>query len=200
MNYILHSGRYVLLSIVLVSIISIIYKNIFIILIYTAFLLYFFRSAGHIPNKPNSFISPCQGTILKINNNSNGVYISIFLSILDTHVQYTPTKCTLISQKYRKGTFNPAYILEKSKHNEQMINTFYSNIWGKFTITQIAGIVARKIVSLSSSGDILEQGKPFGLIRFGSRIDIQIPFLHHTLIKCKQGDKINIGDDILKLL
>jgi len=122
-----------------------------------------------------------------------------FLSPLNVHVQYTPCQGQIIEQTYKKGEFNMAHLFEKSNYNERMETTISNTIFGPVKILQIAGLLARSIVNFHKKGDTLDQNVPLGLIRLGSRVDL---ILHDSLkyhMTLKPGDKIKIGDPIIKI-
>jgi phosphatidylserine decarboxylase len=203
MNYILESG-YMFPTIISILILSFIFrKKIFIILssIITLFLLYFFRDINYtIPKNNDQINSPCQGTVLKVIRKNNRIQISVFLSPLDVHVQYTPCKGRIIGQKYKSGEFNMAHLFEKSNFNERMETTIRNNEFGNVLILQIAGLLARRVVSFYKVGDELEQNIPFGLIRLGSRVDVILEDNPDYYVFVKEGFKIKIGDPLIKKL
>jgi phosphatidylserine decarboxylase len=203
MNYIFYSG-YIFPTIISILILSIIFqkKTIFIIsIIITIFIFYFFRDINYKIHKNDSQInSPCQGTVLKIIRNNDKIHIAVFLSPLDIHIQYTPCKGKIIGQKYKKGEFNMAHLFEKSNYNERMETTIRNPEFGDVLILQIAGLLARRIVPFYNIGDNLEQNIPFGLIRFGSRVDIILEDNPDYYVFIKEGFKIKIGDPLIKKL
>ncbi len=203
MNYILYSG-YLFPIIISLLILSIIFKQkiIFIISLFTIiFILYFFRDINYeIPKNDSQINSPCQGTVLKVIRNNNKIHIAVFLSPLDIHIQYTPCKGKIIEQKYKKGEFNMAHLFEKSNYNERMETTIRNPVFGDVEILQIAGLLARRIVKFYNIGDNLEQNIPFGLIRFGSRVDIILEDNPDYYVFIKEGFKIKIGDPLIKKL
>lgn len=92
-----------------------------------------------------------------------------------------------------------AHLFEKSNYNERMETTISNTIFGPVKILQIAGLLARSIVNFHKKGDTLDQNVPLGLIRLGSRVDL---ILHDSLkyhMTLKPGDKIKIGDPIIKI-
>jgi phosphatidylserine decarboxylase len=195
MTYFLQAGSIVFLLLLCLLVLSIYVKYLCIVFVVVfGFVLYFFREAdlSNLDTNNNTFISPCQGTIMKINTDETSTFVSIFLSPFDVHVQYTPVDSVITNQVYKSGEFYPAYMFEKSKFNERMETTFYNETFGEYKLTQIAGIFARRIVSFNKINDKLPKGTPFGLIRFGSRIDISIK--KKINLKCKEGQKVYVGD------
>lgn len=160
------------------------------------FLLLFFRNPKPIVSKQteNHFLSPSYGTVQSIKFTPTHVYISVFLGLLDPHVQYTPIDSMLIDQKYIKGTFNPITILtsQKTKHNERMTNTFENNNL-RYQVVQIAGAIARTIDPFVAPTTVLQQGTPFGMIQFGSRVDTILPIQFADKIKVRKGQYVQGG-------
>jgi phosphatidylserine decarboxylase len=88
----------------------------------------------------NTIVSPCEGKILKIIKDNNYLLISTFLNIHNIHIQYFPCSGVVIKKEYKEGEFNPAYLFEKSKYNEQLQTTLSSK-YGNVKINQIASSV-----------------------------------------------------------
>lgn len=163
-----------------------------------AFLLFFFRPAGisdSFTAPENTIVSPAQGKILAIRKNATTTQISIFLSPLDVHVQYAPTAGKLIEQAYKLGEFNAANFFEKSQYNERLESTFMTS-HGPIKVTQIAGQLARRIVSFLEPNQQVRTGEPIGLIKLGSRVDVFIPNTGVPVVK--EGDHVFVGDSLAK--
>ncbi len=163
-----------------------------------AFLLFFFRPAS-LPASfvapRNTVVSPAQGTVLAVKENIGGKQISIFLSPLDVHVQYAPTDGKMIEQTYKPGEFNAANFFEKSNYNERLETTFMTE-YGPIKVYQIAGQLARRIVSFLEPNQQVRAGEPIGLIKLGSRVDVYLPSTAAPLVK--EGDRLFIGDPIAR--
>lgn len=172
------------------------YKPIYFYIIIIIFLIYFYR----IPNRKCfseelDIISPSDGTILDITKNKNHTKtISIFLSPLDVHVQYIPYNGIIINKEYKSGKFNPAYLLQKSSYNEQSKLTIRT-IYGDLIVTQIAGLLVRRIITEPDIGDYVEKGKIYGMIKLSSRVNLTIP--QNCIIHVKKGDKVKGCQSIL---
>jgi phosphatidylserine decarboxylase precursor-related protein len=137
-------------------------------------------------NLNNIIISPAYGTIKKINyNNINKTYeIAIFLNITDIHSQYYPVNGKVISMIYDlNGKYNLAFDLEKSKYNEKYITLIKDMNNNVIKITQIAGLLARRIQTPFKVGQYIKLGDYLGRILLGSRVDIEIPNKYKILIK-----------------
>jgi phosphatidylserine decarboxylase len=165
-------------------------------------IMWFYRHPTHtLPAdiKPGDVVSPAYGTVYEIlpveKEGKQYNHISIFLSPLDVHVQYIPIDSTFISTAYdATGKFNLAYEMNKSNDNEKAITIIRpkhdsgesmqsNNIY----ITQIAGYLVRRINTKKFvSGEELKMGQELGMIKFGSRVDIELPDDYEILVK--EGD------------
>jgi phosphatidylserine decarboxylase len=143
-------------------------------------------------------ISPCNGRVLKIKEHGTHIQISVFLNIHNIHVQYSPISGKILSILHKEGEFHPAYLFEKSQYNER-VETTLGTEFGNITVVQIAGQVARRIVSFLEKGQSVERGEPLGLIKFGSRVDIWIPIESVNNILINEGDYLDIGVPIIQL-
>lgn len=141
------------------------------------FSFYFYRKP-YIYNKKfkdNILYSPCYGKVLKIIENENNYYISIFLRPYDIHYQYYPISGIVKDIIHDlTGNFNLAYELNKSNDNEKYIH-YIQTKYGEIVIYQIAGYLTRRIVHYKEKNDKVKTGDLLGLIKLGSRIDIIIP-------------------------
>ena len=108
-----------------------------------------------------------------------------------------PLTGTVQFRQQIKGTYKLAHQDAASKDNEQMVLGIDSE-WGKIVIKQIVGFVARRIVCNVNVGESVQAGQIFGLIRFGSRVDVIVP--HHAEITVKIGDRVKGGETILGVL
>ena len=168
------------------------------------FVTWFFRDPERrIPNEPNVIVSPADGKITEIvteNEPINGKLckrVTIFLSVFNVHVNRVPIEGTIEDIRYNPGKFLAAFNPKASMDNEQnliLINNGRTHIFVK----QIAGLIARRIVCWSKKGDHYESGQRYGLIRFGSRVDILLP--ENTKLSVACGDKVSGGKSIIGYL
>jgi phosphatidylserine decarboxylase len=161
-----------------------------------AFICYFFRNPERqIPAGKNLIVSPADGKVVKISPAENGEQsISIFLNIFNVHVNRSPISGKLEKFEYKRGKFKVAYDEEASRVNEQNILTIKgSGI--QIVVRQIAGLIARRVICWKKSGNALGRGELFGLIRFGSRVDVVVPGNVRILVKI--GDKVKGGSSVL---
>lgn len=176
-NLIYHSPTTIVSLIILLLIAYKLKNTKFIILTcaITVLVINFFRNHNERINKNSMIIiSPCEGKILKIKETENHYKIIVFLSIFDKHIQLMPINGMIVKQKYKKGTFNAAMLLKKSKHNERL-ETYIRTKVGIIKVVQIAGLIARTIKSFVKPRGRYAKGAPLGMIKFGSRVDITLP-------------------------
>jgi len=167
----------------------------------TGFVAYFFRDPERsIPTDPGLLLSPADGKIVTVNLLQNhpaqpsGMLISIFLSVFDVHINRAPIAGTVVDVCYQPGKFLPAFRATASDLNEQNIVTLQA-AGARVVTKQIAGILARRIVCYVKPGDTLSTGQRFGLIRFGSRVDILIP--PKFTVCAHPGQRVRGGESIL---
>lgn len=146
-------------------------------LVILLFIAFFFRIPSLTQTLPkDSISSPAWGKITSIEKSEDGsTVISIFLSIFNVHVQCAPTDLTVSDIQYQKGEFMNAMNTDSAHFNEQNKIIFSLKNGESMEITQIAGLIARRIVCFVQKGQTLKPGQLLGLIRFGSRVNIRIP-------------------------
>lgn len=162
----------------------------------------FFRDpARSTPAGENIVVSPADGTVLFIKEVTEEKFIkgkakqiSIFMSPLNVHVNRIPITGKVEYLQYHRGEYLVAYNDKASELNERNEIGITGKI-GKVLYTQIAGFVARRIVSELKMGDAVVIGKRFGMIKFGSRVDVIVPEAFTTSLK--KGDKVFAGETIL---
>lgn len=166
------------------------------------FMLYFYRYSptivGHINN--DTIISPCEGTVLDILDRHEYYYIPIFLSPMNRHTQIYPANCRVLSRVYdRTGQFAMVMNLSKSENNEKKIHSMQLHNGAVMSMTQIAGFLPRMITSAEKLNNY-KAGDYFGMIKFGSRVDLLIPKLAPNCTKfnlaIQPGMALNLGDFI----
>ncbi len=167
--------------------------------------LYFFRNPERkIPADENLIVSPADGTVQDIVHLEDDEFIHapcnkviIFLSVFDVHVNRAPIAGEIKVQKYICGRFRPAYKDSVGFENERHLIGL-DNGKMRVTVTQIAGILARRIVSWVTLDDKLEKGELYGLIRFGSCTEIVVP--ENVEVKVKKGEKVRGGETIIGVI
>lgn len=166
------------------------------------FTLNFFRDPDRkTPEKEGIIISPADGKIIVIKENITNSFvsencnqISIFMSPLNVHVNRIPISGKVEHLKYYKGKFIAAFEDKASENNERM-ETGITSSYGKVLFTQIAGFVARRIVNELKIGDEVRMGERFGMIKFGSRVDIFVPAKFSPQVK--MNESVFAGETIL---
>jgi phosphatidylserine decarboxylase len=124
------------------------------------------------------------------------VRISIFLSVFDVHVNRYPVDGTVELVHYNKGKFLHAADEKASLDNEQS-SIGVRGPRGRVLVRQIAGLIARRIVTDAKPGDRVTQGARLGIIRFGSRTDVFLPLSARPVVKVKPGDRVRVGGTVL---
>lgn len=161
------------------------------LLLIALFCLFFFRDPDIVITQGEDIVlSPCNGTVLQIDELENAHVIRVFLSIFNVHLQRSPVSGTVRSVEHKNGKFLMAMQTQAHLVNEQNIITI-ENEHGIFVVKQIAGFLARRCVSWVKPGDTLTRGAKIGLIKFSSQVDLYLP--KNIKIKVKQGDKVISG-------
>jgi phosphatidylserine decarboxylase len=124
------------------------------------------------------------------------VRISIFLSVFDVHVNRYPVDGTVELVQYNKGKFLHAAD-EKASLDTEQSSVGIRGPRGRVLVRQIAGLIARRIVTDARPGDSVNQGDRLGLIRFGSRTDVFLPLSARPILKVKPGDRVRVGGSVL---
>ena len=152
-------------------------------LVIFAFVVRFFRvpKRTHVVDK-DLVVAPCDGKVVLIQEVEENEYlkekclqVSIFMSVFNVHVNRMPTKGTIVKKAYVPGKFLNASLDKASKDNERCNFLIEAPCGARYGVTQIAGLVAKRIVPFVKEGDKLERAERFGLIRFGSRLDVYLP-------------------------
>ena len=169
------------------------------------FVTWFFRDPERvIPKDPNAIVSPGDGRIVEIVPEKDPLLekdgytrISVFLNVFNVHVNRVPIAGKIQAYRYNKGKFLNASSHKASMDNEQsaiLLNNGHVTI----LVKQIAGLIARRIVCWAKEGDEFQRGQRYGLIRFGSRMDVFVP--EGTEIKVAIGDIVSGGSSIIGYL
>ena len=181
-----------------------IYKPLFIIsLILLIFTFYFFRDPERVvPIGDDILVSPADGLITNITETKEGkkiyIKVSIFLSIFNVHIQRLPITGEVTKVDYIEGKFINATLDKASDENERLKITI-KNGNNLIYVTQIAGLIARRIINYVKPNENINQGERYGIIKFGSRVDIEFPNSFKLLVnegqQCIGGETI-IAQDI----
>ena len=165
-------------------------------------ILCFFRDPRRtIDGDERAAVSPADGTVVGIEDLEQTPHyaghcrrIAIFLSVLDVHVNRSPCDGTVRDIVYEKGRHGTAMSAASSNRNEAKA-LWLDTRYGPVTVRQITGAVARRIVCRASEGDTLAKGEKFGMIKFGSRVEVYLPQTAAAMVK--PGDKPRAGLTVL---
>ena len=169
--------------------------------------IWFFRDPERVlPDKKNVVVSPCDGLILKIetaslpeelNSDDSSEYtkISTFMNVTDMHVQRIPVDGIIKQIEYIKGTFINASLDKASKDNERNLVLMEAKNGDTICIVQIAGFVARRIVCDVKKDEVCKVGERYGMIKFGSRIELYIPKRYK--VEVLAGQRLVCGETVV---
>jgi len=163
------------------------------------FVFSFFRNPErNIPGEPGVIVCPADGRVVVVKDEDYGTRrgkrVSVFLAIWNVHVNRAPAAGTITKLEYKPGKFLAAWNEGASLQNEQNIFT-QATEHGEIVYKQIAGWVARRVVSWKTTGETVARGERIGLMRFGSRMDIWLP--EEAEIAVKVGDNVKGGSSVL---
>jgi phosphatidylserine decarboxylase len=169
----------------------------------TLFIAYFFRNPKRkIPSLRNIILSPADGRVIHIGEceedrflKQRALKVSIFMSPFDVHINRAPASGKVLEVSYHPGRFLVASRDKASLLNEQNALVMETEDRSKILLIQIAGFVARRIVCYAKKGDLLNKGQFFGMIRFGSRVDLYLPIDVQPIVRV--GQHIKGGESII---
>ena len=177
-------------------------------MLFAIFTLYFFRDPqARVPSGANLVVSPGHGKVDMIDELDEPVFmggrckrISMFLSVIDVHVQNTPIAGQVKYVRHTSGKFLNAMAAESAAENENVLIGFESSERPgvKIGARLIAGLIARRIIPWVSEGETVARGERMSLIQFGSRVDVYLPL--SAKIQVKLGDKTVGGETVLAML
>lgn len=166
------------------------------------FTLQFFRDPERVvPAEENVAVSPADGRILHVSTRKDPFdgeercCISIFMNVFNVHVNRVPVDCRVVDMKYFPGTFVNASLDKASENNERCAWKLEENSGEIWSMVQIAGLIARRIVCRAGRGDYLGRGERCGIIRFGSRVDLYLPANYRATVQV--GEHVVAGLSIL---
>ena len=170
-----------------------------VLVLLAAFVFSFFRDPERaIPAEPGAVVSPGDGRVVvvtdEVNEGRPGKRVSIFLAVWNVHVNRSPAAGTITKMEYRPGKFLAAMRERASVENEQNVFTLSTDA-GEMVFKQIAGLIARRVVSWKKQGEKVARGERIGLVRFGSRVDVWVPKEAEILVKL--GENVKGGSSVL---
>ncbi len=163
------------------------------------FVFSFFRDPERvIPAEPGAVVSPGDGRVVVVTDEEDadrpGKRISIFLAVWNVHVNRAPAAGVITRMEYRPGKFLAAMRDRASMENEQNVFTLSTDA-GDMVFKQIAGLIARRVVSWKKEGERVARGERIGLVRFGSRVDVWVPKDAEILVRV--GENVKGGSSVL---
>lgn len=169
----------------------------------TLFIAFFFRNPKRkIPSLENIILSPADGKIIYVGECEEDRFlkkkvlkVSIFMSLFDVHLNRAPASGKVLQRSYLPGRFLVANVEKSSLLNEQNAMILETEDRLKILLIQIAGFVARRIVCYAKADDTLRRGEIFGLIRFGSRVDLYLPTEVKAIVRI--GQRVKGGESII---
>lgn len=167
------------------------------------FMAWFFRNPKRVPpSAPQAVVAPGDGRVMAIDEEyeprflkERGIRISIFLNLFDVHVNRIPCEGTVESIAYQPGRFLAANRPDATLRNEQNALMIRASQGAKVLCVQVAGILARRIICWASPGERVARGERYGLIRFGSRMDLYLPL--RTGVRVRIGEHVKGGETII---
>jgi len=167
------------------------------------FFAYFFRDPERaIPAEPGVIVSPADGLVIRVEEvqeneflKTPARYVAIFMNVFDVHVNRSPVAGTVTEMRHRAGEYKAASRRDAAQRNEQQAMVLENAAGRRILVVQIAGLLARRIISYVKPGQHLEKGERLGMICFGSRVDLYLP--PDGDIRVKVGDRVKAGSSII---
>ncbi len=197
------------IPVLLITVISAVMLPVWVTIICAVLLVFvtaFFRNPKRtIPRDPKAVISPADGKIIEIKQmdepnflKARCIRVCVFMNVFNVHINRIPFGGKIKRVQYFPGRFLVASLDKASELNERNAVLIEGAGGVKVLVVQIAGLVARRIVSYVSAGDSVKKGDRFGLIRFGSRLDLYLPV--NTKITVRMGEVVKGGETIMGVL
>ncbi|MBU1249221.1 MAG: phosphatidylserine decarboxylase family protein [Proteobacteria bacterium] len=167
-----------------------------------AFIGHFFRDPERVqPDDADAVIAPADGKVIKASRAVDPIsgeerqVVCIFMNVFNVHVNRMPVSGKVETIQYIPGKFFNASLDKASEHNERNVIEVIGKGNQRFTLVQIAGLIARRIVCFVEKGDKLKRADRFGLIKFGSRVDLYFPDGYEPVVFV--GDKVFAGETVI---
>ena len=170
-----------------------------------AFTLFFFRDPQRTgPEDEDAAVSAADGVVIDVSpveaegfNRNEAVRIAVFMNMFNVHVNRNPLAGTVTGKHHRAGKKLPAFNKRAEYENEHG-DTDLKTPFGNVRVRQIAGIIARRVVTRVKEGDVLKRGDRLGIIRFGSRVDVFLPKIFEPVVS--KGARVRAGETIIARL
>jgi phosphatidylserine decarboxylase len=168
-------------------------------------LLVFFRDPDrHADCSPDQLLSPADGTVRDVDQvtppgfiEEPAIRVGIFMSVFDVHVNRSPADAAVRWTSYHPGAFHDARSTSAATQNEHHLLGLELHDGRKILVNQIAGLVARRIVCRPLVGDVLRRGQRFGMVKFGSRVELYLPVADGYEVVVRPGDRVRAGQSVL---
>ncbi len=171
----------------------------------TLFIAFFFRNPERItPDDEHAVVAPADGRVIYLGPaheehlNREMIKVSIFMSVFNVHVNRAPLTGNVVETFYRQGKFLDVRDERATFENEQSGIVLETASGARIVVVQVAGLIARRIVCYLRKGDAIGRGRRYGLIRFGSRLDVYLP--NEVEIRVAMGEKTVAGETVLGIL
>ncbi|ACM19865.1 phosphatidylserine decarboxylase, putative [Geotalea daltonii FRC-32] len=171
-------------------------------IVVTVFIIFFFRNPKRVtPANEKAVVSPADGVVIYLGParephlDQDMMKISIFMSVFNVHINRVPISARVVDQFYRPGKFLDVRHESATFENEQKGLVLETANGIRLVVVQVAGLIARRIVCYPTIGTMLRRGERYGLIRFGSRLDVYLPL--DTELQVTMGDQTVAGETIL---
>lgn len=167
------------------------------------FVCWFFRDPDRtVPEDDTALVSPADGRVIGVDRIAGCAYfdrpcikVSIFMNVFNVHVNRLPFSGTIDRVIYSPGKFINASFDKASEHNERNAMVVRTPSGERYAVVQIAGLVARRIVNCAREGEYIRKGSRYGMIQFGSRLDLYLPVTFTPVVSV--GDKVSSGSSVL---
>jgi len=157
--------------------------------------VFFFRDPEREPPAGEGLVvSAADGRVTAVERSPTGVRVSIFLSLLNCHINRSPVSGVVRETRHTAGRYRPAWQARASSENERN-HLEIQTMGSEYGVTQVAGVLARRIVCTKREGDRVERGERIGMIRFGSRTDLRLPPGADLLVSV--GDRVRAGVSVV---
>jgi phosphatidylserine decarboxylase len=172
-------------------------------LLAAGFFTYFFRDPEReIPGGPDTIVAPADGKVVLVDEVPGNEFlknsarrVAIFMNVFDVHVNRSPVAGTVGEMQHRPGEYKAASRQDAALRNEQQAVVLATDTGPQVLVVQIAGLLARRIIPFVKPGQQLARGERFGMICFGSRVDVYLP--QEVEIQVKVGDRVKAGSSII---
>ena len=166
--------------------------------LFTVFTIYFFRDPERTaPEGQDLLVSSADGRVVQIIRVPEGIRVDVFMSVFNVHVNRIPCSGRVERITYYPGRFFSAFRDKASDENERLVMEIVHGE-KRVIVKQIAGLIARRIVCHLKEGDVVHTGERFGMIKFGSRVDLTLPA--DTQIKVRVGDRVKAGQTVMGVM